>query len=261
MNQYPPIKVYRESIIKIVKQLLWDIKPRCHSARKHMSAIQGTHTGQKAMIVCNGPSLLSSDFSLLKDVYCFGLNKINLLFDKTDWRPNSIVSVNKFVLEQNADFFNETQTQLYLSNVRSKLIKNRKNVCLMNTKAGPGRFAKNCCGQLSEGSTVTYVAMQLAFHMGFSQVGLIGCDHNFAAKGRANKEVQADSEDLSHFDPTYFSGGVTWQLPDLVQSELHYQIAAEAFSEADRLLINCTEGGKLELLPRLSLKDFVALQP
>jgi hypothetical protein len=110
---------------------------------------------------------------------------------------------------------------------------------------------------LNQGYTVTCVAMQLALHMGFSEVALIGCDHNFAVKGPANAEVRAEGVDRSHFDPRYFSNGQKWNLPDLTASEYYYAQAASVYARLGRKLWNCTEGGCLELLPRCSLAEFL----
>ncbi len=256
---YPPTSPYRNPLSQLKNRVLWDLKRQSRVSRKHLKSVLGKYDGQKAVIVCNGPSLLKTEFSLLKNVYTFGLNKINMLFDKTDWRPSSIVSVNPHVIEQNAEFFNQSELPLYLAKAAIKRVLPRPNVCFLDTGGGSGMFARNCCGIMAEGHTVTYVAMQIAFHMGFTKVALIGCDHNFATKGPANKVVKAEKSDPDHFDPNYFAGGVTWQLPDLVKSELHYQIAAENFSEDNRLLVNSTDGGKLDLLPRLSLTKFLEL--
>jgi hypothetical protein len=102
--------------------------------------------------------------------------------------------------------------------------------------------------------------MQLAFHMGFTEVALVGCDHSFAAKGPANKTVISGPNDSSHFAPNYFAGGVKWQLPDLARSELHYAIAKDLFEKHGRQIVNCTEGGGLELFDRRSLAEFLALK-
>ncbi|MFN9914996.1 MAG: hypothetical protein ACK53L_20570, partial [Pirellulaceae bacterium] len=61
---------------------------------------------QKAIIVCNGPSLLQTNLELLSGLFAFGLNKINLLFERNSFRPDVIVAINQLVVEQNADFFN-----------------------------------------------------------------------------------------------------------------------------------------------------------
>ena len=108
-----------------------------------------------------------------------------------------------------------------------------------------------------QGHTVTYVAMQLAYHLGFERVALVGCDHSFASKGPANKEVKAGDQDPDHFDPNYFSGDMRWQLPDLFESEVAYQMAGDYFRLSGRQLVNATDGGKLEIFPRMSLDEFL----
>lgn len=253
-----PISVYRRSFSNIKRRLKWDLTYASRLSRKQLDACFNSHTGQKAVIVCNGPSLLQCDMDSLKNTFTFGLNKINLLYDKTDWRPSCIVSVNRHVIEQNADYFNNTGIPLYLGKNGVSHVKAREGVAFLYTGGEKGLFSGHCGGLINEGHTVTYVAMQLAFHMGFKEVGLIGCDHNFATKGPANQAVKADESDPNHFDPNYFSGGVTWQLPDLVMSEYHYQLAGENYTEDGRSIINCTVGGKLEIFPRMDLKDFVA---
>ena len=52
-------------------------------------------------------------------------------------------------------------------------------------------FATDVAQGAWEGATVTYVALQLAFHLGFEEVILIGVDHSFATTGPANKLVTA----------------------------------------------------------------------
>jgi hypothetical protein len=108
-----------------------------------------------------------------------------------------------------------------------------------------------------QGHTVTFVAMQLAIHMGFREVALVGCDHNFATKGATNQLVTSGDTDPNHFDPHYFADGVKWELPDLVQSEVSYLLAGQVVEALGGRIVNCTEGGKLEIFPRMSLSEFL----
>jgi hypothetical protein len=110
---------------------------------------------------------------------------------------------------------------------------------------------------IDQGHTVTYVALQLAFHMGFTRVAIVGADHNFAVTGPANKTVVAGEKDESHFDPNYFAGGVKWQLPDLFESEVAYGRARQVYAAHDRTIYNCTDGGKLECFERMTLEQFL----
>ena len=42
--------------------------------------------------------------------------------------------------------------------------------------------------EFSEGYTVTYYALQLAFAMGFQNVFLVGVDHSFKQTGKPNEK-------------------------------------------------------------------------
>jgi hypothetical protein len=265
MNEVNPItnhpyqiNPYRRALGTLISRAMWDLNPSSWTSRRKIKSNKGRHVGGKCVILCNGPSLLKVDFKLLEDsgVYTFGLNKINLLFSKNSFKPSAIIAVNGMVLEQNKRFYNETEIQLFLSSTASKFIKERHNVCFLHSTNVHG-FARDCSLSVHNGGTVTYVAMQLAFHFGFEKVALVGCDHNFAIKGPANMTVQSGKEDFSHFDPNYFAGGVKWQLPDLARSEFFYSLAKDYYNFANRELINCTDGGCLEVFPRASLAKFL----
>jgi hypothetical protein len=237
---------------------MWDLNPESWMSRKKLIELRNKYKDRKAVIICNGPSLLKSDLSCLSsnDIFTFGLNKINLLFDKSDFRPSSIVAVNSFVIEQNSSFYNTTNIPLFLNSSGLKLIKPRNNIVFLHSIGGI-YFAQDCSFTVCQGVTVTFVAMQLAFHLGFQEVALIGCDHNFTTKGFAHKIVSAEDRDPNHFDPNYFANGVNWNLPDLPTSEANYSLAYEVYASSGRKLLNATEGGALELLPRISLEQFV----
>jgi predicted acylesterase/phospholipase RssA len=111
-------------------------------------------------------------------------------------------------------------------------------------------------GRVWEGATVTNVALQLAFHMGFQQVILIGVDHNFTSKGEANKTVVSEGDDPNHFMPNYFGKGARWQLPDLDTSEIGYTFARDAYRTAGREVLDATVGGKLTIFPKV---DYASL--
>lgn len=247
---------YRFALNIVRDRLRWDLHPESWQSRSRLKRLKDTQKGRRAVILCNGPSLLRSDFRLLKGVFSIGLNKINLLFDRSDFRPDCVVAVNPHVIAQNAGFYNETDLQLFLDSRALGQVRSRQNVIFLHSSLEP-RIVRDVSWSLNQGYTVTCVALQLALHMGFEAVGLIGCDHNFAAKGLANAEVKAEGPDLSHFDPRYFSSGQKWNLPDLAASEYYYSQAARLYSQLGRGLWNCTEGGALELFPRCSLESFV----
>lgn len=250
------INPYYFTIENLFRRMVWDFRPESRRSRKILYRWKDKFLGEKAVILCNGPSLLKSDLSLLKGVFTFGLNKINLLFDTSEFRPSCIVSINQYVIQQNASFYNETDIPLFLDSCGANLIKHRLNVAFLHS-TGIRKFAKDCSMSIYQGYTVTFVALELAFHMGFSKVALIGCDHNFATSGPANKLVLAQNIDENHFDKNYFTGGEPWQLPDLLESEISYIMAKKAYGEHERKVYNATEGGRLEIFERCSLEEFI----
>ena len=241
------------------RRLRWDLQPQSWHSRRLLRSMLGQYSGRKAVILCNGPSLLQSNLTLLDGVFAFGLNKINLMFESNPFRPSCIVSVNRLVIEQNKDFFNSTEIPLYLASSSIDLVPPRKNIVYLHTDAPQKMFAEDCSMSIYVGHTVTFVALQLAYHLGFSSVALIGCDHNFVSSGYPNQALRARGEDVNHFHPGYFADGVLWQLPDLSESEVAYKLAKRAFEEDGRQIYNATIGGKLEIFPRISIADFMAL--
>ena len=259
MSRFRTVNPFRSALREVVERLAWDARPESWRSRRILKGWRDRHAGGSCVIMCNGPSLLAVDFAALDGVFAFGLNKINLLFDRSTFRPSCIVAVNRLVLEQNAEFYNSTELPLFLDADATDLVKPRPNVAFVHSTASRGRaFARDCSISVPRGGTVTYVALQLAFHMGFARVAIVGCDHDYAQSGKPHETVSSGATDPSHFDPRYFAGGMQWQLPDLLQSELNYRTALEAFEAAGRLVVNATAGGKLEIFPRMPLADFLA---
>lgn len=119
----------------------------------------------------------------------------------------------------------------------------------------PPSFSGDVTGRVFEGSTVTYVAMQLAHYMGFREVILLGVDHSFSTKGRPNETVVSEGGDPNHFSDQYFGRGFRWQLPDLEASEKAYAMARDYYQASGRRILDATVGGKLDIFPKIQLED------
>jgi tetratricopeptide (TPR) repeat protein len=125
------------------------------------------------------------------------------------------------------------------------------DIICMKTFPPPGEaFSKRPDMGLEEGATVTYVAMQLAYYMGFSEVVLIGMDHHFVTQGTPHKTVVSDGDDSNHFDSSYFGKGLKWQLPDLEGSEKSYRVAKQVFEESGRRIIDATVNGRCQVFSK-----------
>ena len=209
------------------------------------------HKGQRAFILGNGPSLKQTDVSRLKDEYTFGMNRVYPAFEEWGFHTSYFASINSLVIEQCADDIRQLPMPKFLSWRSRHLIEPTDDTMFLHsTYTGP-RFAKDMRGRIWEGATVTYVALQLAFYMGFETVILIGVDHSFKSAGEPNTTVVSQGDDPDHFDADYFGKGFRWQLPDLDTSEVGYHMARQAYEAGGRKVLDATIGGKLTVFPKV----------
>jgi hypothetical protein len=212
------------------------------------------HRGESCFIIGNGPSLNRMDLSPLGDCHTFGLNKIYLLCEKADLRPSYYVAVNPLVIQQGVGEIAKLACPSFLPfDAAWELVGPRDHVYYLKTGA-VWMFQKDLLERVCEGSTVTYVAMQIAYYMGFKEVFLIGVDHNYAVKGSPNEEQVLRGDDTNHFDPGYFKGQ-KWNLPDMEGSELSYGIAKYVYRYGGREIFDATLGGRLDVFPRISYEE------
>jgi len=223
---------------------------RRESIRK-LAALKDSHKGERCFVVGNGPSLKSMDLSKLQGEFTFGFNRIFLAAAELGFTPSCIVSINDLVIEQSvAELQALKMPKFFAWRARRWLKMDTDTHFIYTSYTGPG-FSRDITGRVWEGATVTNVALQLAYHMGFSKVILIGVDHNFANQGRPNTTIISTGEDPNHFSGAYFGKGFRWQLPDLETSERGYSNARQAFEADSRQVVDATAGGKLTIFPKV----------
>lgn len=213
------------------------------------------HQGERCFIIGNGPSLKRMDLSPLRDEYTFGLNRIYLLFPEIGFPTSFLVCMNRHVIEQFHDEIEALPMPKFFPWTARDVVSDSDSVSLLWRHPIGLRFSKSVAFGVWEGATVTFVAMQLAFYMGFSKVILIGVDHSFQTRGPAHKLITSDGDDENHFAPNYFGRGVKWQLPDLETSEIAYGLARDTFAAAGRELVDATVGGNLQVFPKVRYEE------
>lgn len=224
-------------------------------SKAKIEAFQNKHQGERCVIIGNDPSLNKMDLCFLKDEICFATNKTYLGFDKWNFTPNYYVAVNPLVIDRGANEIQKIPCQKFISNRGVNYIAPEEDVIFVKTFSDEGTpFSNNPVLGLNEGGTVTYVAMQLAYYMGFKTVILIGVDHKYIPNGFPNTEAVSTEDDIKHFHPHYFGKGTKWNLPDLATSEKHYQIAKNYFNNNGREIIDATLNGCCNVFPKVDYK-------
>lgn len=225
---------------------------RYRASMRRIQKFRNKHAGQRCFIIGNGPSLKQTDMTLLKDEVTFGLNRIYMNFDKMGFETTYHVCVNELVVEQCAHEISQLKMPKFSGWHCRDLIPFTDDMHFLWTRSGlRSWFFTDLTEGCWEGSTVTMVALQIAFYMGFKEVILIGVDHSYKFEGQPHAAVVSTGDDPNHFNDQYFGKGFRWHLPDLEGSEMSYRVADFVYRQHGRRVIDATIGGKLQVFPKV----------
>lgn len=208
--------------------------------------------------MCNGPSLNHVPFDRLANLHVIGLNKVHLLLERQKLDLAFHVAVNPLVIEQAMNDFELLDCPSFLSMAAVSALDRVNTSCNLlscSTETFGPYFSTNFLDRpIHEGWTVTFVALQLAYLMGFQRIFIVGMDHSFHSHGKANERQFLDQPDLNHFDPRYFSGN-NWHLPDLEGSEIAYRLAKFVWERSGREIIDATVNGKCDIFQKMDQEE------
>lgn len=241
--------------------------------KRAIEAYKNKHEGQVGVIVANGPSLNDIDIDKLRQFVTIGMNRIYLLRDRSDFKPNYYCLEDHMVAEDNAAEISSLEDMpMFIPKDLSYCIKNNNRILYTNlirryngAKQASG-FSTDFSQKAYWGGTVTYFALQLAYYLGFKKVYIVGLDHSYArpeyAKGK--NKVTSQGEDVNHFDPRYFGKGKRWHAPDNLvdRMEISYRKAREVYEKSGKTIINATPKSKLNenVLPKMDFYDIPVLK-
>lgn len=219
----------------------------------YLEKFKNIHRGERAFIACNGPSLNDIDVSKLKGEIVFGLNRGYL---KEGLPIKYLVVIAKPVVEQWKDeLLSVNCDALFANNIAGN------HVYKMKWSGGYEFFQTDITKPMWQGHTVTYVAMQIAYYMGITELYCIGMDHSFVYDNTKKNEngpgLTNVGDDLNHFDPNYFGDGTYWLAQNPKSVERAYELARKAFEDSGRSLYNASTFTILpeEALPRKDFND------
>jgi len=254
-----------------------------------LEKFKSIHKGRRCFLIGNGPSLRAEDLDKIhqnSDI-SFGSNKIYKIFEKTEWRPDYYFSGDPLLLAQNFDDILKIKENKFLVYTRgyttpemiSKLSKMeniymfeslflnydpQKNALLPTylffNESYPS-FSEDAARFVYEGFTITYLMMQWAAYMGFSEIFLLGVDHNFKPTSNVFEQIippRIASGEIheNHFCNDYFKEGESIYVADLDSTGLAYEKAEQYSRQHGFRIYNATRGGDLEVFERI---DFDSL--
>lgn len=205
---------------------------------------------KRCFIVATGPSLRMEDLHTLaaNHLFCFGVNSIIQIQEK--WTADAYVAADsKFIADNIQSIRNYNCEFRFVGDSCNEYWKKELSDSYKMHVTTSGKsidfseeVEQKIYGGYRDGGTVTYVCLQLAVYMGFSEIYLLGVDCNYV-KGSKNNHFISDAEkdDRDH------------KVDVMVKA---YEYAKKYADSHDIKIYNATRGGMLEVFERV---DFDSL--
>lgn len=218
---------------------------------KKLRSLHNKYNGERCFIVATGPSLTTEDLEKIRHEYCFGMNSVVKLFDRTEWRPTFYGCQDPRVYRQLKDDIAKSQFKykFYGSFLRRYFRLNDEYVefpiDLMNHAYNfnnyTTKFSDKCDIVVYDGFSITYSLLQIAVYMGFKEIYLLGTDCDYSG----------ERMHVVEYKDRYIQG------KDSITNRLLYAftVAADFARSHDVKIYNATRGGKLEIFERINLDD------
>lgn len=229
---------------------------------KVLASYKGKHAGGRCFIVANGPSLRAEDLDLLhqRGEITFGMNRIYKFFDQTAWRPTYYVCEDELIAQSQQAEINAIEAEAKFIPIELKWYYDVsiENACYFHLnyhdeERYPLSFSADIAHQLDCRGTVTFSCMQLAAYMGFSEIYLLGVDHNYQKTIDINGNVIVDPNAKDYFCEGYDADIKDVVVHDMGNNTRAYMDAKKYCDGTGTVTIyNATRGGKLEVFQRVN---------
>lgn len=216
--------------------------------------IKNRYSGKRCFIIGNGPSLRAEDLDKIAGEYSFAANKIYYIFPKTKWRPTFFCASDNGIIAECIEQINQLNvvyrflSMNHLAAYGKPRYFYHKDAVLFRERQpedyySKPNFSEDIMKGITGGFTVTYIALQLAVYMGFTEIYLLGVDHGLpknAQAGQTKNHFYADSKsDKANLD--------------FEISTASYQKAKEYAEKHGIKIYNATRGGNLEVFERVDI--------
>lgn len=236
---------------------------------RRLMNMKDSHKGERCFLIGNGPSLSPDDLHLLKDEYTFGTNMVYKIFDQTDWRPSfHCVSDSIYATKLRDEIYENVKSPLFtIEKTYHKMTKRTLETTYVHTIGSERYKVKgNLFAYCMVKATVLSLAAEFAFHMGFSEIYLLGvdCTNPHAAGGHftdnyTTKEIA--QTDISRIKTRMNKDNVTTeQIGEHIidRSLIVYRLLKKYADRHGIKIYNATRGGNLEIFPRKTLEEVLA---
>jgi hypothetical protein len=229
-------------------------------------SVQGHDTW---LVIGNGPSLQLQDIEAFHrlGIPSIASNKINILFNRTDWRPTlytimDVLLFHKLPESHYRDFKLVLLPHPYVFITRAKNILPWRRIW-----DGPGEKKYAIDGETLSpmngffpGGTITCPNLQLAMWAGAKTIYLIGCDHFYSNEDSTNSSKKTPHQgESNHFDPNYRKPGEIVNQAPVDMMNNGYRVVREIADQRGVRILNISRRTALEAFERSTVEDALAV--
>ncbi|MCH5252491.1 MAG: DUF115 domain-containing protein [Lachnospiraceae bacterium] len=233
-----------------------------------LERLRDIHKGERCFLIGNGPSLTGEDLHLLKDEYTFGTNMVYKIFDKTDWRPTfHCVSDTIYASKLGSELSDMVKAPLFTTERTYRRMKKKPvdTTYVHTIQSERYRVKGNIQSYCMVKATVLSLAAEMAFHMGFREIYLLGVDCTNPHDKGGHFTDSYTTKEVAETDINRIKARMNAQTLTTAQIGSHiidrsmevYSLINKYAAKHGIRIYNATRGGNLELFPRVKLEDIV----
>ena len=237
------------------------------------------HLNQRCFILATGPSINKQDLRPLKNEHCISVGGFYLHKDISQISPEYHVEapnhppfeIDAIRLSFNGykNYFSENTTIFlgyapyefsYVNFLQKNPEFNKKNIYFLNYIRSPQLIKENYIQPkiwdltkcLFGCRTVIYSAIQVAVYMGFNQIYLLGCDHDYLVdvKRVSNHHFYKEEDGISDVEHLSAFTSERW-FEEYYYRWKQYRLMNEYLTSKGVNIYNATEGGLLDVFPQV----------
>lgn len=228
--------------------------------------LKDCHLGSRCFLIGNGPSLTGEDLDLLQDEFTFGTNMVYKIFDKTKWRPSyHCVSDTIYASKLGIELSNKIKAPLFTTERTYRRMRKKPidTTYIHTIQSERYRVRGNIYSYCMVKATVLSLAAEMAFHMGFKEIYLLGVDctnpHDKGGHFTDNYTTKEVAEtDINRIKARMKADSLTTKQigEHIIDRSMEVYALLDKYAKKHGIKIyNATRGGNLEIFPRIKLED------
>lgn len=237
----------------------------------NLQAFKDLHRGERAYIIGNGPSVQDIDLNVLNGSVTFAMNRISLLYEKTNWRPTYYIYCSTNISDSRwgrswkssvvAAATDPATTAFIGREFEGQLGLGKEEVIWLDniTETRPDHdgelpahtFSIDAIDRLDKSGSSISLAYQLAYLMGFREIILLGCDLGWTTNFGSKKDQNHFSEKYRAFIPDAFKANM--------QMRSVHELAKQAFGNKSQPvhIYNASTRTVLDSFPIINFHELI----